>query len=96
MIRKLGVKIKKILLKIIEEAKKCDLARHGWKVHWPLVEERKSLNCYTFIDRFDIKKKVSSFYPLANDLKEHLKIKNYNLTNKRIEEKFIVTIYCKE
>ena len=49
-----GGEIKNLLLKIIKEAKKSDLARYGWKVHRPFVEVRKNLNCYNFIDWFDI------------------------------------------
>ena len=39
---------------------------------------------------------MSAFYALVDDLKEHLKIKNYILARKGTEEKFIVMIYCKE
>ena len=54
LIKKTWEQNQNFLLKIIEEAKKSDLARYRWKVHQPLIEERKNLNCYTFMDWFDI------------------------------------------
>ena len=36
-----GAEIKNFVSDIIEEAKKSELSRYGWKVHRPLVEEKK-------------------------------------------------------
>ena len=46
--------IKNFVSKIINEAKKSDVATYRWRFRRPLVEERKNLDFYILIDRIDI------------------------------------------
>ena len=39
---------------------------------------------------------MSAFYALMDNLKEHLKTKNYIITKERTEKKIVVKIHCQE
>ena len=39
---------------------------------------------------------MCSLYAMFNDFKQHLKIANHVSTKKQTEQKFTITIYCKE
>ena len=91
--------VKTFISDILEEAIKSELFRFGWKVHWPLIEEKKCTlsfvwtpSWYSFYSGI---KKMISFYHLFDDFVKHLKIKQYSIKKKRTETKNIIKVYCK-